>query len=261
MSRRLLIGGLLAVAAVAFYAPPAGAAFHLWTISEVYSNSDGSVQFIELFTSSVGQTFTNNTQIKSNSNTFTFPANLSQDTTNKHMLLATAGFGSLAGGVAPDFTIPKNFFNPAGDTINYVFTLAGTVTFASAPTDGISSLNFPGPTTAVNSPTNLAGMSGSVNLASPPTPTGDYNHDGKVDAADYTRWRDTLGQTVASGTGADGNGNGKIDTPDYTFWANHFGNVVAGSASGGGQTISAPEPSTRTLLVIGCVVALVARRR
>ena len=168
MSRRLLIGGLLAVTAVAFYAPPAVAAFHLWTISEVYSNSDGSVQFIELFTSSVGQTFTNGTQIKSNGNTFTFPANLSQDTTNKHMLLATAGFGSLTGGVTPDFTIPSHFFNPAGDTINYVFTLAGTVTFASAPTNGISSLNFPGPTTAANSPTNLAGMSGSVNLAPPP---------------------------------------------------------------------------------------------
>jgi hypothetical protein len=74
MTWRLLIGGLLAVTAVAFYAPPAGAAFHLWTISEVYSNSDGSVQFIELFTPSVGQTFTNGTQIKSNGNTFTFPA-------------------------------------------------------------------------------------------------------------------------------------------------------------------------------------------
>jgi hypothetical protein len=251
MTRRLLFGGLLAVAAVAFFATRARAAFHLWSISEVYSNSDGSVQFVELFTSSAGQTATNGTQIKSNGKTFTFSSNLASDTTNHHLLLATAGFGSLPGGVTPNFTIPSNFFNPAGDTVHYVGTITtnGSVTLASAPKDGLLSLNYPGPTTANNTPTNFAGMSGSVNLVPPPTPTGDYNHNGKVDAADYTLWRDTLGQTVSSGTGADGNGNGKIDSADYSFWVSHFGNVVAGSASGGGRRAGAVD---RTAASRGC---------
>jgi hypothetical protein len=245
-----LSGGFLAVTAVAFYAPPAGAAFHLWTISEVFSNSDGSVQFIELFTSSAGQTLTNGTQIKSNGNTFTFPANLSQDTTNKHLLLATAGFGSLAGGVTPDFTIPSHFFNPAGDTINYVFTVAGTVTFTSVPTNGISSLNYPGATTAVNSPTNLAGKSGSVNLAPPPALTGDYNNNGRVDAADYTVWRDHLGSTTFTLPNRDSANSGAISMADYTSWMNNFGHH---SGSGGGAnagSAAVAEPSTGLLMFV-----------
>ena len=40
---------------------------------------------------------------------------------------------------------------------------------------------------------------------------GDYNHDGVVDAADYTVWRDTYGQSVTENSGADGNGDGMID--------------------------------------------------
>ncbi len=52
---------------------------------------------------------------------------------------------------------------------------------------------------------------------------GDYNQDGRVDAADYTVWRDNLGATVASGTSADGNGDGMIDATDYTVWRSNFG--------------------------------------
>ena len=54
--------------------------------------------------------------------------------------------------------------------------------------------------------------------AAPPAPTGDYNGDHVVDAADYTVWRDTLGQTVAKGSGADGNADGTINSSDYSFW-------------------------------------------
>jgi hypothetical protein len=45
---------------------------------------------------------------------------------------------------------------------------------------------------------------------------GDYNGDGIVDAADYTIWRDSEGQTVERrGLGADGDLSGVIDTADY----------------------------------------------
>lgn len=58
---------------------------------------------------------------------------------------------------------------------------------------------------------------------------GDYNNNGVVDAADYTNWRDTLGQPVLnSGDGADGDESGAIDDGDYVFWKAHFGNVTKG---------------------------------
>jgi hypothetical protein len=48
-----------------------------------------------------------------------------------------------------------------------------------------------------------------IGVASPRVP-GDYNHNGIVDAADYSVWRDSLGRT-GSGLAVDGNGDGMID--------------------------------------------------
>ncbi len=62
---------------------------------------------------------------------------------------------------------------------------------------------------------------------------GDYNGNGQVDAADYTVWRDTFGQSVTPGTGADG----VINEHDYTMWFARFGN----SGTGAGQAV--PEPA------------------
>jgi hypothetical protein len=61
---------------------------------------------------------------------------------------------------------------------------------------------------------------------------GDYNKDGLVDAVDYTVWRNSLGDAVTNGTGADGNANGTIDEADYGNWKANYANDVtlAGSA-------------------------------
>ena len=70
-----------------------------------------------------------------------------------------------------------------------------------------------------------------VVLLIPPAPLpGDYNGNGIVDAADYVIWRDTLNQSVANGTGADGDGNGLIQQADYAVWRANFGNTAAGAA-------------------------------
>jgi glucose/arabinose dehydrogenase len=53
---------------------------------------------------------------------------------------------------------------------------------------------------------------------------GDYNHDRVVDAADYTIWRDTMGE-VGYHLGADGNGNATVDLTDYDVWKNNFGTI------------------------------------
>ncbi len=46
--RRLMYGTAPALVAIAAMSPSAKAAFHLWAVNEIYSNSSGSVQFIEL---------------------------------------------------------------------------------------------------------------------------------------------------------------------------------------------------------------------
>src|SRR5690242_4610193 len=101
------ITALAICAAVGNTQPFAEAAFHLWNVKEVFSNSDGSVQFIEMFDNSPGETVVNGFKLRSNSDgvikEFTFPANLVNSTPG-HMLIATPGFGSLTGGVTPTFT-------------------------------------------------------------------------------------------------------------------------------------------------------------
>jgi hypothetical protein len=73
---------------------------------------------------------------------------------------------------------------------------------------------------------------------------GDYNHNGKVDAADYVIWR-----------------NGGSPTPnslaDYNTWRTNFGNHTG---SGLGAQSSVPEPSVM-MLAIGAVLSLASAYR
>lgn len=88
---------------------------------------------------------------------------------------------------------------------------------------------------------------------------GDFNRDGRVDAADYTVWRDTLGSEVTSGTGADGNVDGVVSALDYDVWKSHLGDVAL--TGFGEQTplfetsASVPEP---TALYLASIVAAMA---
>src|SRR5262245_59046121 len=69
--------------ALILLAAPAKASFHLYDINEVFTNLDGSVQFIELFTTFTDQEFLLNHTIKLElsavpntvQKTFTFPSN------------------------------------------------------------------------------------------------------------------------------------------------------------------------------------------
>jgi autotransporter-associated beta strand protein len=59
---------------------------------------------------------------------------------------------------------------------------------------------------------------------------GDYNGDFVVNAADYTVWRDHLGQTLQDDSFQLMNEDehtspGIVDQADYTFWRQHFGNA------------------------------------
>jgi hypothetical protein len=88
----------------------------------------------------------------------------------------------------------------------------------------------------------------------PPSPTGDYNGNGVVDAADYVVWRDTLSQTVSPGSGADGDRSGTIDAPDYDHWRARFGNMIAGG-TGASALAAVPEPVSVMVLIGWVAVA------
>ena len=77
-----------------------------------------------------------------------------------------------------------------------------------------------------------------------PLLTGDFNHDGVIDAADYTVWRDSLGSTTD--LAADANGNQVIDAADYLLWKDSLAGVHPSTLS---NSFSVPEPSTIGLIV------------
>jgi serralysin len=156
---------VLALAGLATCAPQAHAAFHLWAIREIYTNSSGTLQFIEMFDVNGSQQFTNGQQIAvsnvgaSQTHTFTMPSDTASPTFNHALLFGTAGLAA-AGGPTPDFIIPNGFLFSAGGTINFFGANSGAYT--ALPTDGNNSRAFPASTNQANTPQNFAGTVGHV---------------------------------------------------------------------------------------------------
>jgi len=150
----------------------AQAAFHLWNITQVYSNSSGTLQFIEMFDSAGFQQFVNGQSITvSNSDnslqhTFTVPITPDYSATNSlnHALLfGTAGLQA-AGGPMPDFIIPNGFLFTGGGSIDF-FGFSGStndLTYPALPTDGIHALTYNNGPVVINSPQNFTGQTGQV---------------------------------------------------------------------------------------------------
>ena len=163
------------IAVTSVFTGGASATYHTFRINELYSNPSGTVQFIEfkeVFGLGGQQFVTLAPDIKSTANDFIFPTNLPNGTTgNKSFILGTAGYAAIAGAPAPDYIIPANFFNPAGDTLQYGSTgpdgIVDTTTFGTVLSGSNQSLNRVGTfgntfTAATNTPTNFAGATGSV---------------------------------------------------------------------------------------------------
>lgn len=155
-------------------APRVEAASHQWRFHELFSNADGTVQFIEMkeccgFTTEheLGGKWV---LVVEADHQYNFRGNLTGNTANRHLLLATQGFADLPGAPAPDHILPDGFLAVEGDVLEYWQYAAATWDYGALPTDGISSLN-PDGSTGVNSPTNYAGETGTVDLSVPVAPT------------------------------------------------------------------------------------------
>jgi hypothetical protein len=103
------------------------------------------------------------------------------------------------------------------------------------------------------SPTfNFAAYAENPEPALPLFTTGDYTRDGRVDAADYARWRHSFGST--SDLAADGNHNGTVDAADYVLWRDHL--TADATDSFATFVIEIPEPGTVSLLLFAPVPVL-----
>jgi hypothetical protein len=168
---------LLAIIALILVPLSASARFHLWQITEVYSNANGSVQFVEaqVVNPSDNEDLTAGKNLSSSSTTFTMQTNLPTTITTHSLLFATPAFASQPGctNVTPDFTLAgPNFMSTVGaDLINFANVNSFSYTGGELPTNGTDSLNEPYNsnvrTTAANSPTNYAG-----NTCTLPEPAG-----------------------------------------------------------------------------------------
>lgn len=165
---------LLAAASVVFafgmlFADVALATFHTYRIEQIYSNSDGSVQFVVLKESQgqtgedlwAGQALTSTST--SGTKTFVFPHNLpSRNTARTHVLIGTETFAAL-GVVTPDYVIPDHFIATPSGALD--FAEVDAVGYTSLPSDGVTAIDRsrnPIPNVA----TNFAGSAGSVSQAS-----------------------------------------------------------------------------------------------
>jgi hypothetical protein len=205
---------------------PASAKSHLWKFTEVFSNADGSVQFVEMFVFDPAGTaewqfrgFT----LESAGQVFTFPSNLPRENTfERWVLLATPAFAALPGAPTPDYVIPAGFIDPEGDELRYRTMLDILPLPAGAlPIDGVHSMARDG-AIAVNSPINFAGVAGSIDVA-PCRNGADDDGDGATDVAEDPGCaseldpdgseRDASG-ALACDDGEDDDGDGLADHPD-----------------------------------------------
>jgi len=153
---------LLLLLAFSLAATGANATFHLWRMTEVYSNADGSVQYLELATSNSGEGLLSGhvlTSARGNEvNYLSFPNDLQGDTGGKTFLIGTAGFAAL-GLVTPDYVVPNGFFFVNGGSLNFA-DVDGWV-HPALPGNGAKSLSRDG-TVVTSSPQNFAGETGTI---------------------------------------------------------------------------------------------------
>lgn len=198
MARKLHQAVLLAAAMSACcWHQVAHATFHEWRFDEIYSNASGTVQYIEFSNPSNGETFLKNNTVTSAGHVFTFPVDLpvGTPTAAQRLLLATPGYFALKGVPLADYDLGfNNFFDPTGDTLVFAGGLDTiTLTSGQVPLDSLNALVRTSPvtnsplSTAVNSPTNVAGTTGTFPRWENQDSRLDINNNGRVTSGDMAQ--------------------------------------------------------------------------
>ena len=169
MTRNRSLGWILALCAWLLWpAGTASAGIHTWDVNEVFSNADGTIQYVELVDNGTSGNETNvgNGSLSSSLQSISWNQGaVTPPTTGKKYLIATPDFAALDGAPTPDVIIdPANvpFFDAAGDTV--AFGSRDSWMFASAPTNGTA-----GPRAAAPSHERRSAIS---SPASSPAPRG-----------------------------------------------------------------------------------------
>lgn len=213
--------------------------FHIFHINEVYSNADGSVQFIEFVGDADAQHVWAGHSITSTNdattNTYNISTNLPNAATNgKSVLVATQGFADL-GLVTPDYIIPNGFLFTINGTVSFPGMLGGTITYTALPIDGTLSLN-PDGSTGINSPTNFTGSTGTVqsNVIS-----GTEGPDNLIGTAGDDVILAAGGQDTLTGIGGNDTLDGGSGADTVIYSSSRASYSISGTASG--LSVSGPD--------------------
>src|SRR5438105_11430696 len=287
MTRRLLFPILL----LATLSGGAPASFHLWFIKQVYSNADGSVQFIELTAYAGGQQFTRGHTIKatqgSTTHSYTITTDLPGDTADttgdsygyygpmmnyKSMLIATQGFAAL-GVVTPDYVVPNGFLPLPSGTINWGEG-SDMLTYTSLPTDGSRALNRDSSSSAA-APLNFRGETGTIRAVTANTPAAlsglwwNANESGwgihftqranNVFAAWYTydasgnpKWYVSTCAMPSGSTGSTGTCNGTLfEVNGPTFFGTAFNPSLVNAVSAGSLQVNFQSADNASMIYTG----------
>jgi hypothetical protein len=175
MPNRGRIATLVAIALLGLRPTSAIAGIHTWDVGEVFSNADGTIQFVEFVEAGGGnfETGVANGSTSSNaaSKSFSWSGAPVTNTGFKRYLVGSQSFANLTGAPPVDAIMPLSvlpfFFQPASDTVNFV--VYDNCVFIGVPTDGVGSRNCEtNVNQTTNSPTNYAGTPGSVIAALAP---------------------------------------------------------------------------------------------
>ena len=162
----------------------------------------------------------------------------------------------LSGGTSDRLAVAGNIdLQPAGDILSVTGSGAGSSWLIGTYTGsemGVFDNITPGYTVTYTG--------GNIILNAPPTGLpGDFNNDGKVDAADYVTWKKNEGTNNALVN--DGGLGTPIGMSHYDLWRANFGNPPgAGSGGGGLSAGNVPEPASVGLVLIGLAAFGLGRR-
>jgi autotransporter-associated beta strand protein len=153
------------------------------------------------------------------------------------------------GQLALDGTLNVSLLNGYSPTLGTSFTILDWETLAGT----FANVELPllGGSLAWN--TSQIYTLGVISVVTSPGVSGDYNAEGKVDAADYVAWRKFRNTNMPLPNNPDPL---PIGDDQYESWRRRFGQVAAGGAGG-----TVPEPAGFVVLMLAAITFAVAFRR